>query len=166
MRYVILREGREIPVEITEQGAGYRVVLGDEAYDVDSARIAGNLYSLAVGSRSYEATVHRSSPEEYQVHLFDGVRTVALLTPLDLALRGQREPGAAGAAGVRAPMPGRVVRVLVKPGDAVKKGDGVAVVEAMKMQNELTAPHDGTVREVKVREGDSVERTAELVVLE
>ena len=62
-------------------------------------------------------------------------------------------------------MPGRVVRVLVEPGKVVTHGQGVAVVEAMKMENELVAPVDGVVREVRVVVGDSVQAGDMLVVV-
>lgn len=165
MRYTILRGDQQIPVEIFESGAGYSVTLGETAYEVDSQRVVGDLYSLTVGSKSYEATVHKTGSEEYQVHLFDGMRSVTLLTPLQLALRGQSASSGGGAGTLRAPMPGRVVRVLVEQGQTVLKGQGVVVVEAMKMQNELAATIDGTVQSVFVREGDSVERNAELVAI-
>jgi biotin carboxyl carrier protein len=71
-----------------------------------------------------------------------------------------------GPARITAPMPGKVVRVLVAPGDAVAARQGVIVVEAMKMENELRAPRAGVVREVPAREGASVEAGATLVVIE
>ncbi len=73
--------------------------------------------------------------------------------------------GAKGEHVVTAPMPGRVVRVLVEPGKVVTHGQGVAVVEAMKMENELVAPVDGVVREVRVVVGDSVQAGDMLVVV-
>jgi biotin carboxyl carrier protein len=69
-------------------------------------------------------------------------------------------------AAIRAPMPGRVLKLLVAPGDAIALGAGVAIVEAMKMENELTAPRAGTVKRVLVRVGDTVERDAVLMELE
>jgi biotin carboxyl carrier protein len=73
----------------------------------------------------------------------------------------QRRPGA-----LRAPMPGLVVRVLVEPGQAVSGGGGVVVLEAMKMENELKATADGTVKAVRVRPGEPVEKGQVLVELE
>ena len=86
------------------------------------------------------------------------------------ARRGGRRGslGRAGSSGPRrivAPMPGRIVKVLVKPGEAVAARQGLVVVEAMKMENELRAPGPGTVTEVKVTEGASVEANAVLVVI-
>jgi biotin carboxyl carrier protein len=67
---------------------------------------------------------------------------------------------------VTAPMPGKVVKLLVRPGQAVQAGDGVIVVEAMKMENELKAPAAGTVKEVRVEEGRPVSGGDVLVVIE
>jgi len=75
------------------------------------------------------------------------------------------DPGSHGPRRIAAPMPGRVVKVLVKVGDAVEARQGLVVVEAMKMENELRAPGTGTVTEVKVTEGASVEANAVLVVI-
>ena len=76
------------------------------------------------------------------------------------------EAGRAGLQPVVAPMPGRVVRVLVSPGDDVAARQGVVVVEAMKMENELRSPKAGTVKEVNVTPGTSVEAGRVLVVIE
>ena len=77
-----------------------------------------------------------------------------------------RPGGGTGEQRIAAPMPGRIVRVLVRPGDEVTGRQGLVVVEAMKMENELTAPREGRVREVLVAAGDSVEAGRVLVVLE
>ena len=77
-------------------------------------------------------------------------------------------PKAAGKAGsvtVKAPMPGNINKVNVKPGDAVKKGDVLVVLEAMKMENDVCAPEDGTVASVEVAQGATVETDAVLVTL-
>ena len=80
--------------------------------------------------------------------------------------RGGEAATAAGLQRLTAPMPGRVVRVLVKPGDVVEARQALVVVEAMKMENELASPKAGTVREVPVAEGQSVEAGRLLVVVE
>ena len=77
-------------------------------------------------------------------------------------------PKAAGKAGsvtVKAPMPGNIIKVNVKPGDAIKKGDVLVVLEAMKMENDVCAPEDGTVASVEVTKGATVETDAVLVTL-
>ena len=73
--------------------------------------------------------------------------------------------GKAGAVAVKAPMPGNIIKVNVKPGDAVKKGDVLVVLEAMKMENDVCAPEDGTVASVEVAKGATVETDTVLVTL-
>jgi biotin carboxyl carrier protein len=82
------------------------------------------------------------------------------------AARGAGAAARRGGQSVSSPMPGKVVRVLVKTKDLVKAGQGVAVVEAMKMENELKAPRDGQVLEVRAKEGQAVEAGETLVTLE
>jgi biotin carboxyl carrier protein len=73
--------------------------------------------------------------------------------------------GAAGAVAVKAPMPGTIMKVNVAPGQAVKKGDVLCVLEAMKMENDISAPQDGTVASVNVQKGASVQSEEVLVTL-
>ena len=166
MHYVIVREGREIPVEISERPGGYAVRVDGEEHLVDSLEVLPGLYSLLVEGRSYEATVHRPGADQYHVHLLDGMRPVELVHPMALLLKKMGGGGAGRAGSLTAPMPGKVVRVLVAPGDTVEKGAGLVVLEAMKMQNQLQAPGPGTVREVRVAEGQSVDGGQLLVILE
>jgi len=97
------------------------------------------------------------------------VRAVPVTVKLNARRGGRRHAGAAAGFGplrIAAPMPGRVVRVLVKTGDAVRARQPVVVVEAMKMENELRADRDGTVAEIHAREGMSVEAGALLIVIQ
>lgn len=165
VRYVVLRDGREIPVEIAERGGGYRVTVDGVPYDVDSASILPGLYSLLIGGESFEVTVFSPEPDRYRVHLYDGMRAVELVSPIGLVLKAQAGRGGGAGLTVKAPMPGRVVKLLVAQGDRVVEGQGVVVVEAMKMRNELRAPADGVVKEIRAAEGDSVESGAILAVL-
>jgi biotin carboxyl carrier protein len=73
--------------------------------------------------------------------------------------------GAQGSVTVKSPMPGNIIKVNVKPGQAVKKGDVLVVLEAMKMENDVCAPQDGTVASVEVAQGATVETDALLVTL-
>ena len=117
-------------------------------------------------TRSYEVAFSPTPEGGMTVHI-DGV-------PVEVSISRMRRTGATAATHpsdggpqrVTAPMPGKIVKLLVKPGDKVQPRQGVIVVEAMKMENELRARAAGTVSEVRVREGDSVEAGAILVILE
>jgi biotin carboxyl carrier protein len=124
----------------------------------------GNTWSILLGTRSYEVTIVEEPPGELAVSV-DGQ-----VVPVRRARRTRPEkPGAGSAQGpqtITAPMPGRIVQVLVKAGDTVAARQGLVVVEAMKMENELRSPKAGTVTEVRVTQGQSVEARAVLVVVE
>jgi biotin carboxyl carrier protein len=117
-------------------------------------------------TRSYEVAFSPLAEGTVAVHI-DGV-------PVEVSIIRMRRPGATAASHpadegpqrVTAPMPGKIVKLLVKPGDEVQPRQGVVVVEAMKMENELRARAAGTVSEVRVTEGASVEAGAILVILE
>jgi biotin carboxyl carrier protein len=127
--------------------------------------IEPGLYSILDGTRSLEARVSRNHAG-YVVDLNGRVIPVEIEDDPRELRKGARHHGRAGRADISAPMPGKVVRVLVAVGDAVQEGQGLVVVEAMKMQNEMKAPKDGTVVAVAVNEGASVAAGQVLVTLE
>ena len=163
--------GRLRTVDIERKDGLYRVVIDGVERLVDAAAVDGSTFSLiclADGRSSQEVGLSPTGlPGEIAVHMPSGVASVRVLT--GAASRFGRGAGAAQAAGtqqVLAPMPGKVVKILVKPGDDVKARQGLIVVEAMKMENELRSPKDGRVSEVLVAEGASVEAGRPLVVVE
>ena len=94
----------------------------------------------------------------YRIDLVDERRVRVGGTQTGLELQGRQS--------VSVPMPGKIIAVLVTEGDAVEKGQGLVIVEAMKMENEVRSPVTGTVREIKVKPGDTVEGGAVLVIVE
>ena len=116
-------------------------------------------------TRSYQIAFSQSAEDALTVHV-DGVAVEVSINrmPRTGATAASR-PADEGPQRVTAPMPGKIVKLLVKPGDQVQPRQGVVVVEAMKMENELRARAAGTVSEVRVREGASVEAGAILVIL-
>jgi len=156
MRLAIqINGGAEDSVEILAPAPDCRFRLGDgpeRAAQVEAAE--PGVYSILTGGRSYEARV-----EEHPgllVVVIDGYRfEIDVRDPR----RFRRERAGGGPDGVQtlsAPMPGKVVRVLVAAGDSVEAGQGILVVEAMKMQNELKAARAGTVLTVSAKEGATV----------
>jgi biotin carboxyl carrier protein len=146
-----------------------QILINGHAVEVDSENLAGvaqvepGVYSVLLEGRSFEARAIRT---EGGLRLeLDGRRfTAEVRDPRD---RGQKAEAALGVGrqNVAAPMPGKVIRVLVREGDAVEVGQGLVVVEAMKMQNEMKALRDGNVVEVRVRDGETVSAGDVLVVL-
>jgi len=91
---------------------------------------------------------------------------VAIIDPRQLSRTSSEHAHGDGLAIIKAAMPGKVVRILVQAGDSLSKGEGVIVVEAMKMQNEMRSPKDGIVKEIRVTEGATVNSGDVLVVIE
>jgi len=159
MKYRVTIEGREREVDVTFTPSGAAEVILDGAkVEVDARRVGGAV-SLRIGDRVYD--VLSAGTDEVQIAA-GSARTVATLTS---ERAGAKRGAAAGknAKELRAPMPGRVVRVLVKAGDAVVAGQPLIVIEAMKMENELRASAPATVESVHVSEGASVEGRALLL---
>ena len=173
-------------VGIVRKGGLLHVDLDGRTHIVDARRVNDSIVSMLVQlegagapSRSVDAAFAHSirsahsgqangNGGDFDVHL-DGLTIPLQIRPAGSFGRQKRDGAAAPASGpqrVTAPMPGKVVRVLVKPGDDVKARQGLVVVEAMKMENELRAVRDGRVRDVAVTEGQSVDAGAVLLVVE
>ncbi|HLE44224.1 MAG TPA: biotin/lipoyl-containing protein, partial [Methylomirabilota bacterium] len=157
--YVALLDGgkREQTVEVTQQGPGiFEVRLGGQVHLVDAYRHDYGTLSLLVDGASYSATLDERGARLH-VRVADSVYPIEILDEKKLRLR--RAVGRSPVEGKRtltAPMPGKVVKVLVALGDEVKEGQPLVVVEAMKMENEMKSPRDGKVVELHVREGQTV----------
>jgi biotin carboxyl carrier protein len=177
---LVARQGeREERVTVARGDDGrYRVTVGERVYRVDLASAGGALSlrmaedaeggGIAFGEQ-HEVSVRpvSNSPGTYQVATAAGAAAVEVLDPLAALARGDRGGrGGKRRARVAAYMPGRVVAVLAAEGAEVKAGDGVIVLEAMKMQNEIQAEHDGKIAKVFVEPGQAVEGGDPLFELE
>jgi biotin carboxyl carrier protein len=155
-------DGRTIRVEVRRKAEGYAVTLDGTTLEVDFVQTGEHFASLIVDGLSHAVGLEKRS-DGYRVHLPDGTIAVGLT---EASVNGARPPRRAhGPQRLTAPMPGRVVRVLAEEGREVDPGQGLVVIEAMKMENELKASRKGRVLEITVREGQAVEAGALLVVL-
>ena len=127
--------------------------------------VQSGIYSVLIGGRSYEVV-----PDPVPGG-GTGIRVNGLAIAVEVydprSLRGRKVAGAAlGRQSVTAPMPGKVVRILVAAGDVVQAGQGLIVVEAMKMQNEMKSPKAGRVAEIRTKAGAAVSAGEVLTVIE
>jgi biotin carboxyl carrier protein len=158
-------EDRKHEVIVERHDGRYTVTLDGTRYDVDAREIEGNFYSLLVGGASYEVSVEPEGASSWRVRHGAVEQEVAFTDP---SRRGREElaAGGAGPLQVTTLMPGKVVRVLVAEGDEVAAGQGLVVVEAMKMENEVVSPRAGRVSAVHVQPGQAVEAGGGLVLVE
>jgi len=150
-------------VELSRTPAGYRLHL-DEARTVDIRVLAeadGRL-TLSIDGRKVEAIIATRGDELY-IHLDGEAYQLRYRHPLE-RLAAQHQGGASD--GVRAPMPGSIIKVAVAVGDTVSRGQTLLMMESMKMETTLVAPRDGVVAEVNVAAGQSFDRDALLLSLE
>ncbi len=162
MRYYVTLGDRTFEVDLT--GEVPRV--DGDPVDAELARVPGTpTRHLLANGRSHTFVAQRTDRYGWDLHL-DGAKFHAeVLDERTRAIRAMtgRAAGPEGPKPVRAPMPGLVVAVFVKPGEAVAAGQSVAIIEAMKMENDLKAPAAGIVARVAVEEGAPVEKGAVLV---
>ena len=167
MSYVVSDGVRDWPVRVEPSDDGSSVVVvGERSFKVDAARSGPSAFSFIVDGRAWDAVVTRRDGFH---HVRVGGRSYVLevLDERQRLLRDQRAAQAAeGPAEISASMPGRVVEVLVAEGDEVEEGQGIVVLEAMKMENELKAPKAGCVAKVCVAQGEATEAGQTLVVIE
>lgn len=165
MRYIATIEDKEYEIEILSDT---RVLIDDVPHEIDFKRLRQYLsFSLLMDGKSYETNIYQDN-NDWEVLLRGRQFTVDVEDERDRRLRL-----AAGHISIqkgkfvlRAPMPGLVIDIPVGEGDQVSKGDVLVILESMKMQNELTAPRDGTVTRIQAKVNDNVERKESLLVLE
>ena len=160
-------ERRLVTVEpVDNDGSRFRLSWDDATYEVDVSRLRPGALSVIVPSArhaSHQVTGYETAPGGVMLGI--GGRQVRAEVTVGRRRRVVDTTHAGGDHAVTAPMPGRLARVLVEPGDSVRAGQGLAVVEAMKMENEVASPIAGVVSEVRAAAGSPVEAGGVLVVV-
>lgn len=165
MKYVATVLEQAHVVEITGGEGRYRVTVGDEGWEVDARRTAPGIYSLLIDGVSHVAyvadrdgvTLIDVGGEQYEILVEEQTRHI-------IRTRGGAQGGGRSRT-LTAPLPGKISRVAVQPGDQVEPGTTLVVIEAMKMENEFKAGAAGTVAEVRVFPGQAVNAGDVLLVL-
>lgn len=155
---LIVRLGsREEKVRVRRSDEGFEVVVGDRAYRVDAAVVQNGVRSLRLDGEQQEVSVRRKG-EDWSVVSRHGAVSVSVTDPLThLANQTRGGKGGRRQQRVDAYMPGRVVALLAKEGDEVAAGQGILVLEAMKMENEIRAEQEGRITRIYVEPGQAVD---------
>ncbi|MCB0215309.1 MAG: biotin/lipoyl-binding protein [Caldilineae bacterium] len=165
MKYIASVDGRDLEIDVDRAG---EVTLDGQTLVADLRAIGGSqTYSLLLENRSYELFVERR-PGGYEVMIAGDRFSVDVEDARlkQLKAMGGETHDAAGGAVLTAPMPGLVVKLLVGAGDTVEENQGVLILEAMKMENEIRSPCVGLVRSVSIVPGQTVNQGDVMVVIE
>lgn len=164
MAWFVSLGDQESLVEVEDLPGGYRVTVDGESVDVHASFPQAGVLRMVHQGRSHSVDVRKT--DSGQEAVLGGVRyDVGVIAERDralLALAGGADGAGAGEV-VSTSMPGKVVALLVEEGETVTAGQGVVVIEAMKMENELKAAHDGVVSKIPVEVGQAVQGGADLV---
>lgn len=167
MTYDIEIEGtrHRLSLEPMEQADCYRATLDDELTELDARLLQPGVLSLLIGGKSYRVLLD-VRPTSTAIVLDEQRIPYSVRDPRSLQSRAGNDAGGSGARSIIAPMPGRIVRLLVQAGDAVVAQQGLIVMEAMKMQNELKAPKAGKVARIAATADTTVQAGDVLLVIE
>ncbi|HUY26816.1 MAG TPA: biotin/lipoyl-containing protein [Candidatus Binataceae bacterium] len=167
MRYVATLDDAEHEIELEEISAeSFAITFGGHRFDADLRKVGPASFSIIIDGRSFDLEVVRDG----DAIVVAGRAGATRLTIVDAARRAARAAAkqreVSGRVEIKSGMPGRVIAVLVAPGDEVKSGQGIVILEAMKLENELKSPKTGKVTEIRVTAGQTVEKGELLVVIE
>jgi biotin carboxyl carrier protein len=168
VRYEIARGSDVFHVEVHETGPhSYEVSIdGAPAVRVDAFKTPRTVYSILIESRQYEGSVDEREDGTLDVHVGTSAFDFTATDERRRLLVGAAAGVVTGRQEIRAQMPGKIISVPVGVGSEVATGDGLLVIEAMKMENEIRSPIDGVVTAIEVSEGEAVETGALLLVVE
>ncbi len=171
MKFVATMDGAQHVVEVqkdTDAPDTYHMSLDGRSYTVDARKMPSQIVSMLLEHKSYDVDLERIAKRtdtlDGRVHVRVRGRVLRFEMLDERRIKMKEAQGmrldVGGVVSIDSPMPGKIIKVLAKVGDDVKAGQGIIVVEAMKMENELKSPKEGKIKEIKVKEGDAVEAQA------
>jgi len=168
VRYEVVQGNETFQVDVQEAGANLFDVAVDDgpSVRVDACRTTRTVYSVITESHQFEGSVDERDDGGIDVHVGTSTYDFHVIDARRRALLGATSEVATGKQELRAQMPGKIVKLLIRVGQTVEVDEGVAVIEAMKMENELRSPIRGSVTQIAVEEGMTVETGALLLVIE
>lgn len=166
MTYDVLVDGKTHHVELERGEKLWSCKVDGQTIEVDAALTARDVLSVLVGGKAYEIKRERSLQGELHMVIGSARYAVEVQDPRSLRTRRAVAGADAGPQKLKAPMPGKVVRIIVNEKDEVKAGQGLLVMEAMKMQNEMKSPKDGRVQKILTAEGSAVNAGDTLAIIE
>jgi biotin carboxyl carrier protein len=155
MKLTIELGGSKRTVDLARVNGPVSFLIDGVPVEADAVEIATGLYSILIGGESFEVRVEPMQAS-LRVYVAGQEYSVTFHDPRRWRRKRGETPESQGRQQVLAPMPGKIARVLIKAGETIEAGQGLVVVEAMKMQNEVRSPKSGLIERILVSEGQSV----------
>ena len=165
MLYDIQIDGKPHKLELTRDGERWLCQVDGEHVEANALITRPDVLSIVIGGKAYEVKRERT-PTDMHLWVKNSRFAVEVHDPRSLRSRKAKAGSTEGPQKITAPMPGKIVRLLAAAGVAVEAGQGIVVVEAMKMQNEMKSPKSGAVKQVMVAEGATVNAGDVLAIIE
>lgn len=161
-------DGQSVSVELlSKTGDKHQVSIDGKVYEVDLVEVENGVYSILYKNKSFNVElVPGKEPKTYIINTLYNSYEVDILDAEAKYLRSRKVDDLEDGAVISSPMPGKVVKVLVKKGDEVKAGETVVIISAMKMESEYKVKKDRIVKEVKVKAGDTIDGNQPLIIVE
>jgi len=161
-------DGQSVSVELlSKTGDIHQVSIDGVVYEVDLVEVEKGVYSIIYKNKSFNVELAPGKePKTYTINTLYNSYEVDILDAEAKYLKSRKHDDLEEGAVISSPMPGKVVKVLVKKGDKVKAGETVIIISAMKMESEYKVKKDRVVKEVKVKEGDTIDGNQPLIIVE
>ena len=161
-------DGQSVNVELLNKEKNiHRVSIDGKIYEVDLVMVEKGVYSVIYKNKSYNVElVQGKSLKTYTINTLYNSYDIDILDAEAKYLNSRKQDELEDNLAISSPMPGKVVKVLVKVGDKVKAGDTVVVISAMKMESEYKVKKDRLIKEVLVKEGDTIDGNQSLIIIE
>ena len=158
---------RKALVEVlSREGSKVSISIDGKKYQADVVMVEEGVYSIIIDNKSYNIELIRSDTKNYHVNTYTQSYDVEIVDAESKYLKSRRRDDSHEDAVISSPMPGKIVKILVKVGDKVKAGDTVIIVSAMKMESEYKVKKDRLIKDVLVKEGDTIDGHQPLIIIE
>ncbi len=151
---------------LSRDGDKVRISIDGKKYDADVVEVEEGVYSIIIDNKSHNIELIRTDNKNYKVNTYAKSYDVEIVDAESKYLKSRQRDDGIEEAVISSPMPGKIVKILVKVGDKVKAGDTVIIVSAMKMESEYKVKKDRIIKDIKVKEGDTIQADQPLVVIE
>ena len=161
-------DGKSSSVELlSKDGNKHQVSIDGKVYDVDLVMVERGVYSILYKNKSYNVElIQGKEPKTYTINTLYNSYDVDIMDAEAKYLKGRKQDDLDDESAISSPMPGKVVKILVKVGDKVKSGDTVIIVSAMKMESEYKVKRDRVIKDILVKEGDTIDGNQPLILIE